>query len=298
MTTNDATKTQVLNRPTDQTPTSDFPGFSAGSSAQTQVLEPTRLGRVATSGLTRRFASVEPTNIIIAADCSSSVHGSMDSINAGLAGIKSSICKDPVSGQTAHVSVISFNSEVKVWRLRDQDSSQGLDEVDAAFVPAAEMPEVVLRAKGATHLNDAILKAVELEREQVHRQVRLHGQNPRRSLLIILSDGADYPGKNIDAAAAALSTAVAKGKIKVMFLGFGDYKPEIAERLAGSDGWFAADDGASIDDFLELAGKYARVLSSEEPGKVPAVGTKVGTPDSPIRFCSPAGMTLREYLAS
>ena len=70
-----------------------------------------------------------------------------------------------------------------------------------------------------------------------------------------------------------------------------------AERIVG-DGWFAADDGASIDDFLELAGKYARVLSSEEPGKVPAVGTKVGTPDSPIRFCSPAGMTLREYLAS
>ena len=210
MTTNDVAKTQVLNRPADQMPTPDFPGFSAGSSAQTQVLEPTRLGRVATSGLTRRFASVEPTNIIIAADCSSSVHSSMDSINAGLAGIKSSICKDPVSGQTAHVSVISFSSEVKVWRLRDQDSSQGLDEVDAAFVPAAEMPEVVLRAKGATHLNDAVLKAVELEREQVHRQVRLHGQNPRRSLLIILSDGADYPGKNIDAAAAALSTAVAR----------------------------------------------------------------------------------------
>ena len=282
MTSNDLAQTRVLNRADAQ---------ASAASDQTQLIEPTRLDRAATEGLTRRFASVEPTNILIAADCSSSVHESIDSINEGLAGIKRSICKDPVS-------VISFASEVKVWRLRDEDRSQGLDEVDAAFVPVAEMPEVVLRAKGATHLNEAILKAVELEREQVHRQVRLHAQNPRRSLLIILSDGADYPGKNIDAAATALSTAVAKGKIKVMFLGFGDYRPEIAERLAGSDGWFAADDGASIDDFLELAGKYARVLSSEQPGRVPAVGTKVGTPDSPIRFCSPAGMTLREYLAS
>lgn len=163
-----------------------------------------------------------------------------------------------------------------------------------ALTPAREMPEVRLRAKGTTHLNEAVLKALELEREQVNRQSKL---SPHRSVLVILSDGADYPGGSVTEAAEAIKAVKESPRgLKVLFCAFGECPTDVSELLA-PDGYFQVEPGKPIDDFLDLVGKFMREFSSDHPGSAPNVPTKIGG-DSPVHFISPRGMTFREFLAA
>lgn len=272
------------------------------SSAQTEVMGKPKIAGAADSPKAYTTNNrLKPCNIIIDADCSSSVWSSIDSINDGLTGVKEAICKDPVSAKAAHVAVVAFNSEVKVLSLADAGDTVTLDEgesasAERAFVPAELMPEVRLRAKGATHLNESVLTALELEREQVNRQAR-DGYTPHRSVLVILSDGADYPGGSVEEAAEAINAAKRERGLKVLFCAYGDCPVGVSELLA-PDGFFQVEPGEPIDDFLDLVGKFARVFSSDRPGAAPNVPTNVDAPDSPVHFISPRGMSFREFLAA
>lgn len=272
------------------------------SSAQTEVMGETKLaGAAGSPKIYTTNNRLKPCNIIINADCSSSVWSSIDSINDGLAGVKKAICKDPVSAKAAHVAVVAFSSEVKVLPLADAGDIVTLDESESAsaeraFVPAELMPEVRLRAKGATHLNESVLAALKLEREQVNRQAR-EGYTPHRSVLVILSDGADYPGGSVEEAAEAINAAKREYGLKVLFCAYGDCPVGVSELLA-PDGFFQVEPGEPIDDFLDLVGKFACVFSSDRPGAAPNVLTNVDAPDSPVHFISPRGMSFREFLAA
>ncbi len=298
MSTFDNAQTQMMDNAQTQV-TSSGPTRVMG---QAHAMGGTAFGRATANASAYTTDHNEPCNSIWLADCSSSVSKVMPDINNALNKAKEIICKNSVSAKTAQMAVVAFNSEVKVLPLADAaDGAVELDQVESApcelaFVPAESMPEVKLRAKGATHLNEAVLKALELEREQVQRQVG-SGHMPHRSVLVILSDGADFPGGSVEEAAAAIEAYKKNGRIKVLFCGFGDYKVEVAERLA-FDGYFEADPGANINDFLELAAHYMREFSSGGAKAASKIPTTIGTPESPVRFCSPQGKTLRQFLAS
>ena len=247
--------------------------------------------------LSRSLGREDPINAIVAIDTSNSVKRHMPAINAGLARIRDIVCRDPRAAVLTNIAVVTFDSEVRVRRLRDEDGSAGLPEAEAAFVPARDLPRLELTAQGSTSLNKALLKVVELEREQCRRQFA-HGLTPKQSQVFILSDGVDFPGGDVEEGARAIDQAQKDGKMRVYFLGFGDFDRAVAGRIAAtSGGFFEAPEDAPLDDFFELTGLVTRKRSLSADREAVSVPTPIGTGESPIDFHSPQGLTIQEFLA-
>lgn len=255
-------------------------------------------------------------SVVSVNDCSSSVAGVMAQMNRGRAHFKQKVCENAKARELVDIAMVNVASDVQVMRLHDMVPAAGgptdgtpadaavpstapeLDEVDAAFVPVKELPDITLKAHGLTRLNDGIVRALNLVHDHAQRQLRA-GINVKRSLVLIYTDGRDEPGGKVDEAADLIAKMVAKDQVKVVFLGFGDYDRATAERLTESCGGyfeanFDASDGVPFDRFFHFMSEIACGMSQLAPGTAIATSETFDGEDDDIRFICTDGVTSFE----
>ena len=172
--------------------------------------------------------------------------GSIDNINKNLADFGRQVGQDPQAGTAVDVCVIEFNDAVRVV----QD-----------WCSARQMPTSFdLRAGGRTDLDGAVREGVRKIRER-EREYRDEGiEHYQKPYLILLTDGEDTVTGNVHEAAGIVGGRIRDGKLKLFFLGYGEYNPEVARELTeeqparnGQRPIMHMDkDDNDFDDFLRL----------------------------------------------
>lgn len=111
---------------------------------------------------------------ILLVDTSSSMSGEpIQALNQGLKDFKDSLMQDEVARERIEVSIISFDSEVRV--IQD-------------FVVASQFKPPALSAHGTTHMSAGILKALELI--QIRKEAyRINGISYYRPWIFMITDG-------------------------------------------------------------------------------------------------------------
>lgn len=226
---------------------------------------------------TPRFASLPPVaadqdhmSVLVAVDTSGSVSGeAIRNINANLNNFKGIICEDPIAAKRVDVCVISFDDEVRV--IQD-------------WCPIKEMHSFELSCGGCTDLNDAVLTGIQKIRERSREYVE-KGIVERKPYLIVMTDGFDTVTGNVDAAADLVYERVTGGKMKLWFLGFGEYDKATASKLCRAHGdWcFEVKNGDfNFNDFFDFAANSVKAVSTSAPGEEVTVDTAVGTSQSNV----------------
>lgn len=211
----------------------------------------------------------ERMSVAIAVDVSSSLsRRAMDNIMANLNRFKGIVCQDAKAAKCVDVCVISFADQVTV----EQD-----------WVPIADMRSFELRQGGCTDLNGAVMKAAAMIRERSARYAEA-GLVEKKPYLIVMTDGMDTVKGNVDEAADFVSQRERDGKLKLFFLGFGDYDRTTAAQLTAGSGcavFEVASGSYDFTDFFDFAGNSVKAASVSAPGaKLPPVSTPINTPAS------------------
>lgn len=231
---------------------------------------------------TPRFGSKPPVaadkdhmSVVIAVDTSGSVTGeAIRNINSNLNNFKRIICEDPIAAKCVDVCVLSFDDKVTV--LQD-------------WCPIQEMKSgYELTSGGCTDLNGAVLTGIQKIRER-SRVYAKQGIVERKPHLMVMTDGYDTVTGNVDAAAQLAAQRIAEGKMKLWFLGFGDYDKDTAARLCHANGnWcFEVKSGDfNFNDYFSFAAVSFKVLSTSAPGEDVSVNTPIGTSASNVSMRS------------
>lgn len=226
---------------------------------------------------TPRFASQPPAaidkdhmSVLIAVDTSSSVSGAaLRNINANLNNFKRIVCEDPVAAKCVDVCVISFDDGVRV--IQD-------------WCPIKDMQSFELTCGGCTDLNGAVLTGIRKIRERSAEYVA-QGIVERKPYLIVMTDGFDTVTGNVDAAADLVYQRVTGNKMKLWFLGYGEYDKATASKLCRAHGdWcFEVKNGDfNFNDFFDFAANSVKAVSVSAPGEKVKVDTTVGTDQSNV----------------
>ncbi|WP_080798051.1 vWA domain-containing protein [Arabiibacter massiliensis] len=211
----------------------------------------------------------ERMSVAIAVDVSSSLPPeAMRNVVANLNRFKGIVCQDEKAAKCVDVCVVSFADQVKV----EQD-----------WLPIADMRSFEFAQGGCTDLDGAVMKAAEMIREHSRRYAEA-GIVEKKPYLIVMTDGMDTVKGNVDAAADYVARRERDGKLKVFFLGFGDYDRATAAQLTAGSGCavFEVDSGSyDFTDFFDFAGNSVKAASLSAPGaKLPPVSTPINTPAS------------------
>ena len=229
---------------------------------------------------TPRFGSLPPVavdkdhmSVVIAVDTSGSVTGeAIRNINSNLNNFKRIICEDSLAAKCVDVCVLSFDDKVTV--LQD-------------WCPIRDMRDnFELSSGGCTDLNGAVLTGIQKMRER-SRVYAKQGILERKPYLIVMTDGYDTVTGNVDAAAQLATQRIAEGKMKLWFLGFGEYDKETAAQLCRANGnWcFEVKNGDyTFNDFFDFAANSAKIDSVSSPGEKRDIDTNVGTPASNVQM--------------
>lgn len=226
---------------------------------------------------TPRFASLPPVaidkdhmSVLIAVDTSGSVSGeAIRNINANLNNFKRIICTDPLAAKCVDICVISFDDEVKV--IQD-------------WCPIKDMRSFELTCGGRTDLSGAVFTGIKKIREWSEEYAR-KGITERKPYFILMTDGFDNVSDNLDAAADYVYQRVTEGKMKLWFLGFGEYDKTTASKLCRAHGdWcFEVKNGDfNFNDFFDFAANSVKAASVSSPGARITVDTNVGTEQSNV----------------
>jgi uncharacterized protein YegL len=214
---------------------------------------------------TPRIAALnrEHMSVLIAADTSGSVSGApLANINKNLNRFKECVCEDETASRCVDVCIISFDDEVHLV----QD-----------WTPIKDMAPVELDSGGCTDLNGAVLYAIDKIRERSNVYLD-QGVIEKKPYLIVMTDGYDNVTGNVDEAARKVAERTNTGKLKLFFLGFGEYDKHAAAQLTEANGkWcFEVKDGDfNFNDFFDFIGNSVKAVS------VSAAGAKV-TVETPI----------------
>lgn len=211
----------------------------------------------------------EHMSVIFLIDTSGSVAGQpLRNINANLNRFKQFVCEDDLAANCVDVCVISFDDEARV--IQD-------------WVPVKEMRPIELVAGGMTDLGGAVLLGIEKERQR-SRDYYYAGISQKKPYFILLTDGGDNKGK-LDEAANEVVRRVREGKMKLFFLGFGEYDRSVAAKLTANDGWcFEVEDGDfDFGDFFDFVAASVRAVSVSAPGARVNIETDVGTDESNVK---------------
>lgn len=182
----------------------------------------------------------------ILVDTSLSMKGSIDNINENLTVFGRQIGQDRQVGVAMDVCVIEFNDAVRVV----QD-----------WCSVRQMPKSFdLRAGGRTDLDGAVREGVRKIREREHEYLRRGIAQHQKPCLILLTDGEDTVTGNVHKAAEIVGGRIRDGKLKLFFLGYGEYNAEAARELTeeqparnGQHPIMHMDkDDNDFDDFLRL----------------------------------------------
>lgn len=131
--------------------------------------------------------------------------GAIDELNEGLRAFGQALKNDSKAAGCADVCVISFNSQVELV----QD-----------FCPGYEYVAPVLRASGATALNEAIITGIDMleQRKELYKSL---GIDYWRPWLFLLTDGIPTDKQYNDAAHQRMKEALEVGKPKINFFPMG-----------------------------------------------------------------------------
>lgn len=212
----------------------------------------------------------EHMSVALVIDTSGSVDGApLRNIVANINHFKTNVCESDQAAKCVDVCVIAFDDRVRVvqdWR------------------PVKDLKPVELTAGGCTDLNGAVLTGIEKIRER-SRVYADNGVVEKKPYLIVLTDGCDTVSGTVDEAAAMAAERIEQGKLKLFFLGFGDYDRATAAQLcAGNGGWcFEVQDGDyNFNDFFDFVGNSVKAASVSAPGERLTVGTPIGTDESNV----------------
>lgn len=224
-----------------------------------------------------RAIEMEHMAVCVLLDTSSSVSGrQIRNIVANVNRFPKTVCKDPTAAKCVDVCVIAFNDQPRV--LQD-------------WVNVQDMGSLELRAEGCTDLNGAVILGIEKLREQGRRYFD-QGIVEKKPYLIVMTDGEDTVTGNVEQAARLVEERTNEDKLKLFFLGFGEYDRTTAAMLtkAGSKDrpWcFEVDNGDfNFDDFFDFVGNSVRAASVSAPGALVKVATPIGTADSNVKTVS------------
>lgn len=212
----------------------------------------------------------EHMSVALLIDTSSSVDGTpLDNIVANVNRFKANVCENPQAAKCVDVCLIAFDDRVRIvqdWR------------------PIKDMQAVELSAGGCTDLNGAVLTGI----EKIRERSRLYAENgvvEKKPYLIVLTDGCDTVAGNVDEAAALAGERIEQGKLKLFFLGFGDYDKATAAQLCASNGgWcFEVQDGDyDFNDFFDFVGNSVKAVSVSATDAQICVATPIGTDQSNV----------------
>jgi len=111
---------------------------------------------------------------ILLLDTSGSMKGEpLDALNEGLRTFQQELDRDSLAKKRVEVAIVTFNSDV---------------EIEQDFVTADDFKPPVLKAKGLTHMGEAILRGLDMlqVRKALYRE---HGVSYYRPWLFLITDG-------------------------------------------------------------------------------------------------------------
>ncbi len=114
--------------------------------------------------------------IYFLADTSGSMRGEpIESVNIGLRSMMSALRQNPYALETVHLSIVTFDSEVK-------------EILPVTSIETASLPEIVCPQSGATMLGEGLDFIVDKVRREV-RKSHAESKGDWRPLLFVLTDG-------------------------------------------------------------------------------------------------------------
>lgn len=187
-------------------------------------------------------------------DTSQSMEGArLDSLRQGLASYREFLSEDDEAQQIVETCVITFG-----------DSA----EVVHPFSGVADMPEIDLRAAGATAMGAALdlgIQQVE-DRKQYYKE---QGIDYYRPFLVIITDGAptDINADNIDDYRTRLEEGAKAKRFNPLFFGTEGSDFRKLKEIAGSAGPVTGIDGARFDEFFRWLSSSLSEVQDSKPGE-------------------------------
>jgi uncharacterized protein YegL len=147
---------------------------------------------------------------VLLLDTSGSMAGtSIQELNQAVKLFKEKVVLDEMAKRTVDISIVTFNSTVKVVQ---------------PFVPVMEMDSVHLEADGSTAMGQGIVTAVELIKQRNRLYAEL-GTPAYKPWIFLVSDG--EPSDDMTQAITLVKKEEQKGKLKMIALGVQGYSKKV-----------------------------------------------------------------------
>lgn len=156
--------------------------------------------------------------VIIVIDKSGSMIGKpIDQVVRSINRFRQDICKDPNAAELVDICIIAFNDKAEI--VQDWTSIKNMEPVK-------------ITADGCTNLSVALnmMQDKLKEREKYYREL---GMGVRRPYAVLLSDGYDSYGNNIDPIAQNIRKRTKEKKLLPWFMGVPGYNKETAVKITG-----------------------------------------------------------------
>jgi uncharacterized protein YegL len=186
-------------------------------------------------------------------DTSQSMEGArMDALRDGLSAYRTFLAGDEEARQIVETCVVTFG-----------DSA----EVVHPFSGVDDMPEIELRASGATAMGAAIDIGIEQieERKQYYKE---QGIDYYRPFLVLITDGAptDINAQNIAAYRTRIEEGVKAKKFNPLFFGTKGTDFRKLKEIAGTAGHVTGIDGARFEEFFRRLSSSLSEVKDSKPG--------------------------------
>ena len=193
---------------------------------------------------------------------------------AGINGFKDFLDSDPEARGCVDVCVMQFDDSVRVV----QD-----------WTPVMDMMPVSIDAGGCTALYDGVLESIDKIRERSRTYAAL-GIVEKKPYLVVLTDGYDNASRyGRDMAVERVAERINGGKLKLFFLGYGNYDRSTAAALTSAGGakraisFEVTGPTAPFADFFDFVANSTKAASTSAPGAKISVPTTIGTDLSPVK---------------
>ena len=218
-----------------------------------------------------RALNEDHMSVLFLIDTSGSMGGTpIRNAEAGVNGFRSFLAADQCR-DCVDVCVMAFDDRPRVI---------------ADWAPVSVMRDISLDAGGTTALYDGVDEAIDKirERSTVYTQLNI---TERKPYLIVLSDGYDNASCRDRASVVAhVSNRINGDKLKLFFLGYGDYDRSAAAALTSAGGtkrslaFEVSGPDAPFSEFFDFVTNSVKAASTSAPGALIHVDTTIGTPGS------------------
>lgn len=213
-------------------------------------------------------------SVVLLVDNSGSMDGKpMASVNRALSDFKAYVCSDSVAADSVDVLVITLGDGAKVVQN---------------WTSVRDMQEFSFVANGMTDLAGGFHMGVEMLRDRSMLYAKI-GAVEKKPYIVVFTDGYDnFPSSNdsytMNSVADVVYNRVREGKLKVFFLGAGDYDKRVAAQLTKAEKCIAFElkDRFDYSEFFDFIANSVKAESVKSPGEALNVKTNVGRPESNV----------------